>query len=94
MTDLIYIDREHHAEVQEMIRAGFPAATFEDASDFIHEGRFQVTLEGVKDRGEYYRHLIRIGVAGSSLGANLWFGALTPEQRERVIAECVPAEAA
>ena len=52
LTDLIYAG-ESQEEIKMDILAKYPGATFEDASDDIHQGRFQVEIEGI-DRLEWY----------------------------------------
>jgi hypothetical protein len=89
MYDLIYLDEEHHAEVQELIRKEFPAATFADASDEIHAGRFEVTiLDAAPD--DYHRHLLRNNLGGNSLGTQLWWAALTPKRRAKIAEAVAP----
>lgn len=62
MIDLIYDNAAAPAIVEK-----FPHARIEDASDFIHEDRIQVTLPD-EDREAYFKHAIRDGYCEVSLG--------------------------
>lgn len=61
MTDLIYDEKAMPA-----IKARFPHAMLMDASDEVHEGRFQVVLPD-GDRDAFYKHLMREGDWQASL---------------------------
>lgn len=61
MYDLVY-DGGFYDEVKQ----AFPSAKIEDASDFIHEGRFSVELPDDKRR-EYLKFIIAQGIAPTSL---------------------------
>jgi hypothetical protein len=70
IVDLIYVaDRQEYKEAQDDLRTKYPSAKFEDASDEVHAHRFQVELEAEQD--EYFRDLLRMGLATCSLGFNL-----------------------
>lgn len=62
MIDLIYDNAAAPAIMEK-----FPHAKIDDASDFIHEDRIQVTLPD-EDREAYFKHSIRDGYCEVSLG--------------------------
>lgn len=45
--DLIYAG-EHRKELEGIVENAYPQAKLEDASDYIHEGRFSVQLEDIE----------------------------------------------
>ena len=60
MRELIY----GNSELQEIIKKKFPEAIFEDTSDDIHSGRFQVIIEDrEKIKDDFYIFAIREGFA-------------------------------
>jgi hypothetical protein len=60
----------YEAEARSFFAERWPQATFKDASDFIHEGRFEVTIPGVS-KDEVYPLLITEGWARCCLGFEL-----------------------
>lgn len=60
LTDLIYAEK-YEDEIKKDILAKYPDAKFEDGSDDIHRGRFQVEIEGV-DRLDWYNWMAFEGV--------------------------------
>jgi hypothetical protein len=70
-SDLIYL--ENYADYQRCqaeILEAFPQAKFQDASDYIHEYRFEVTLP-VSDEEAFFKLAIRKGFARCSLKVGL-----------------------
>jgi hypothetical protein len=66
MNDLIYAG----ADAERSIAGAFPDARIEDASDFIHEERFSVTLpDALEDT--YLKHVIANGLGSVSLSVQL-----------------------
>ena len=65
MYELIYAGKE----VENIIRAEYPKAKITDASDFIHEERFECCLE--VEEVEFYVFAIRQGFAECCIGFNL-----------------------
>lgn len=62
MIDLIYDNAAAPAIMEK-----FPHAKIDDASDFIHEDRIQITLPD-EDREAYFKHAITDGYCEVSLG--------------------------
>jgi len=60
--ELVY-GGEHRVELQAEIRGKWPEAIFEDASDEIHVGRFNVRLPDGVTEDEFYLFVIRAGFA-------------------------------
>lgn len=68
--DLIYCeDRAEYIENKAILIETFPDATFEDASDFVHQYRFAIKRD-VSIDDQYYAGLIRAGIT-ASLGLQL-----------------------
>lgn len=65
MRELIY-DKDSWPDILER----WPEAKFTDASDFIHESRYEVEIEGVTD-DEFYPFIIEKGWAGACFGLQL-----------------------
>lgn len=87
INDLIY-DRGAWKEIQDE----FPDAKLEDASDYLHDGRFSVEMEA--DLEEYYFWLITSGWASCSLWFQLDLQRSKTENPERYeILECALARA-
>lgn len=61
MTDLIYDEA-----VKPLILKRFPGAQFQDASDEIHEGRFEVTLPD-SEKDAFYKASLKEGWSEVSL---------------------------
>ena len=62
--DLIYAE-EHRAECEKDIKGRYPQAVLEDASDFLHIGRFSVSME--VDKNEWLLFLFTHGIFDLSL---------------------------
>lgn len=62
MMELVY-----DGEAAPVIRARFPEARIEDASDYIHESRIEVHLPD-EQRAAFYKHAIREGYSEVCLG--------------------------
>ena len=69
MVDLIYAEG-HTKEMQADILGVFPGATFNDASDFIHRGRFEVTAVCTKDN--WRLQMLLLGLFDFSLHMQMW----------------------
>jgi len=71
MQDLIY----GNSEIYNLIKEKYPDATYEDASDFIHQERFEVEFD--KDKkdisDEYIEFAIKEGFACYSLKLQMMF---------------------
>ncbi len=68
MHELIYVsDQAEYDQAQSAIRGQFPSAVFGDASDFIHEYRFEVSIEPCL-RDTFYVFAIQEGLALACLG--------------------------
>lgn len=68
MTDLIYAEDG----AIPVLKAKYPTAVFDDASDMVHEERFSITIPDEEfDQREYYRFLIAEGLALVSLNLQL-----------------------
>lgn len=65
VTELVY-----DADAEATIKARWAQAKFTDASDFIHEGRFEVTIPDC-DEDEFYAVMILEGWSGCCLGWEL-----------------------
>lgn len=74
MNDLIYDDS---AMVD--IKAQYPTAIFEDASDEVHGGRFQVEIPDIPE-DEWWEFCVKTGIAIVSLGFQLRFR--DPKQKD------------
>jgi hypothetical protein len=77
----------YDSAAEPIIRERFPYAQIEDASDYIHENRIQVSLPDA-DRDAFYKHAIREGYCDVCLGFQVMIR--TPEGRkdiERCVAE-------
>lgn len=79
MTDLIYDE-----EVKPLISKRFPHAKYTDASDEVHEGRFQVELPD-SDRDDFYKAAIREGWHGVSLHFQLMMNCGRKESAEQIM---------
>lgn len=71
----------YDAEAREVIHAKWPHARFEDASDYIHEGRFAVEIDDC-DPDEFYAVMILEGWVGCCLGFEM--KRLMPEHHDEV----------
>ena len=70
ISDLLYCgDSETYREVQADILQIYPNATFEDASDFVHQWRFNVVLEDTFDG--YLYNALALGCFNISLAIQL-----------------------
>ncbi|MHC4644205.1 MAG: hypothetical protein ACYTBJ_01790 [Planctomycetota bacterium] len=68
MEDLIYASDEAIPALKEK----YPSALFADASDMVHEERFSIVIPDKDfDQREYYRFMIREGLALVSLNIQL-----------------------
>lgn len=66
MYDLIYADQLARERLQKI----YPHATFENASDFIHEERFSIEVD--VEIGAYRLVLLEEGLALESLNFQMW----------------------
>lgn len=64
MTELVYDEG-----AREVIAKRWPDAVFSDASDYIHLGRFEVSVEAEPD--EFYPFMIQEGWARACFGFEL-----------------------
>jgi hypothetical protein len=70
-SELIYCaDGDDYEELKGLIRGAFPAATFEDGSDDIHEYRFSVDIPGTPQR-DFWKFAVRNGFALACFGIQL-----------------------
>lgn len=76
--DLIYAN----ADGRKAMGKSFPQASFEDASDFIHEERFSILVNMPTE--EYYLKLLDVGIALCSLNFQLWMHENTEECKELI----------
>lgn len=79
-TELVYAG-ECESEAQSTIKEYFPDSKFEDASDEIHEGRFEVSLPH-EQRDDFYVRMIVEGLARACLGFELMIRM--PESHDEV----------
>ena len=77
MTELVYAGQD----VQEIIAARWPTAKFTDASDGVHEDRFEVEVPCGSD--EFYVEMIRKGLALHCFAFNLMMGMTEGAKRVR-----------
>lgn len=70
MIDLIYCGHEQYDECKKELQAGFPDCAIEDASDDIHEGRFQIEVPDER-RKELLMFLLENGYYNISLKLQL-----------------------
>lgn len=75
ITDTIYDYR-----ALPIVKKAFPEAKTEDASDFIHESRFEVSLQ--LDAVDWFAFLLREGIAGLSLLCQLAMYTGTPHHED------------
>jgi hypothetical protein len=78
MMDVIYDEA-----VKPIIHERFPGAVFTDASDEIHEGRFEVILPD-EERDAYFKHAIREGYYTVSLGFQVMMQCGSDEAKETI----------
>lgn len=83
--DLIYAG-EYRQEVETKIQAAYPEAVLEDASDFVHEGRFSVEME--VDEEEWLLFLFTSGIFSLSFISELTRGD-KPELYMRLMRKAV-----
>lgn len=77
MEELIYAGRE----VEDIIKAKYPQAVIDDASDFIHTERFRLSIEGIEN-DEFYPFAIKEGFATCCFGFAVMLQSLKfPESR-------------
>ena len=68
MRDLIY------AGVQDIIKKKYPTAVFIDASDCVHEDRFEVEVIDIES-DDWWKFCVESGIAYCSLGFRLRLGS-------------------
>ncbi len=76
MYDLIYAER-HQKEMITAVKESYPDANIEDASDFIHHGRFSIEIDCEED--EWSRWLFHAGIFDFSLHMQT-FKLLKPDE--------------
>ena len=69
MYDLIYAGEDLERAQKELLER-FPEATLEDASDFIHEGRFAIKIDVPND--EYRLAILDLGMLNISLNFQIF----------------------
>lgn len=68
-SDLLYMEKpEQYETVQVDILSEFPEAEFEDASDFIHQYRLELTIPNLTDQSQFYKFAIQKGFAMCCFG--------------------------
>jgi hypothetical protein len=77
------VELVYDADAAPFIRQTWPQAQIKDASDQIHEGRFEVTIPGLSP-AEFYPRMIVEGWAGACFGFELCLRL--PERRDDVLA--------
>jgi len=83
MYDLIYLDDDsQYRKAQEKLKAVFPDAKFEDASDFIHHTRFSISINVPDD--EYHIEILDLGLSLCSLNFQLLMQENTPKAKRLV----------
>ncbi len=70
MYDLIYVGDEQYTLAQTELRERFPDAILEDASDYIHEGRFSIEVDVPTE--EYRQAILDLGLAMISFDFQLF----------------------
>jgi hypothetical protein len=70
--DLLYVVRAEYDELRREVACDWPTAKLEDASDFIHEGRFSVTWDNDGPaEAAWWKWLIEVGAAMCSLNCQM-----------------------
>ncbi len=69
MIDLIYAEG-YETEMKQDILGMWPEAVFEDASDFIHRGRFQVEVDCTEDN--WREQMFLTGLFDFSIHMQFW----------------------
>lgn len=77
MYDLVYAGNEDYARAQKELEERFPNAVIQDASDFIHEGRFSIEVDLPTD--EYRSAILGLGMFAISLDFQM-FRMAEPKQ--------------
>ena len=72
----------YDARAAAIIRERWPEARMSDASDFVHEGRFEVVIDDC-DPDEFYAVMILEGWSGACLGWEI--SLLMPDKRDEVL---------
>lgn len=70
VTDLIYCGHDQYKECTNELKAEYPDAVTEDASDSIHGGRFSIEVQDVSQR-DFRLFLMRRGYLEISLDLGL-----------------------
>jgi len=78
MYDLIYAN----PAAQIVMEKVFPQASFEDASDFVHEERFSILVDMPEE--DYYLKLLDVGLALNSFAFQLWMCENPKECKELI----------
>lgn len=88
--DLIYADGCQY-EIEGLIRKAFPNAEIEDASDFIHRGRFSVTIPNMR-QDRFFIWLLAQGLQDMSFGVQIGMRE-DPERFHRIFRAAIRLQA-
>ena len=92
MLDLVYVDPEKYEALWNVVAERFPAAKITDASDFIHDRRFEVVLPA-DTREDYLRFALAEGFGGNSFTVQM-MARMEPEKLRPLLPADTPDGAA